>query len=456
MSIFYNFYPEIISCNINSYDELKKELNKFSEQELKLIDKAYFKAEELHRNNEPRKTGEPYITHPLSVASILVNFGADCNTVCAGLLHDTVEDTNYTLLKISEDFNDEIAQIVDVVTKINNSNLTKREASDATIRKILEGIVNYGFNGINGVMVKFADRIHNIQTIGIFREEKQNRIAKETMDIYVPLARRYGIYEVKDFLSDFSFYYLDRDNFYKYYELRDSLEKNYEEVCKELYLLIKEKLSEENINSKYIYKVKNLYGLYKDSKGTENFDRIKDLIGLKIVLEKPEDCYIALGKVHFFAKPLGRNIVDYIALPKPNGYRSLNSYVRYKDANIQTRIRTDLMEKDNRLGITSKDNPFVRNVVESMKTELQALSGLNNKEFVSKVENSILKPNIEINAPTGRIEVMHEGDTALDYAKKVGLIDEDIDKIYINGEKKDLGTLLSNGDSIFVLTKKRK
>lgn len=454
-----DFYPEIKTFNISSFEELKSALS-LKKEELDLVEKAYEIAEEYHRKySPPRHSGEPYITHPLSVAYILAKFGADCNTICAGLLHDIVEDTPYTLEELANDFNNDIAEIVDVVTKINNKD-DKKAAKDATHRKILESVKKYGINGLKGTLVKLADRIHNIQTLNVFnKESKRIDIANETMNIYVPLARRYGIYEAKDFLSDSAFYYLEPENFEKYYKLRNIIKSNSKDICDELYNLIKEETSNKIINLDYVHKVKNLYDIYKQVKRGKEIDEINDLIGMKLIVPEQVDCYMTLGAIHKNAKPVGRSVVDYIANPKPNGYQSLNTLVNYKNTNIQARIRTKKMEQNNRLGILCNQNPSTGLMLNQMRNDLDRISSdnLSNREFIATVEKSILRPEIGVIAPTGKTVLINDGDTAYDYALKMKLLEEsEIDRVYVNGNKVDSDVILCEGDNIFILTKSRK
>ena len=453
-----DYYPEVKTFNISSFEELKKVLH-FNKDELDLMEKAYEKAEKFHsKYNPPRKAGEPYITHPLSVAYILAKFGADCNTICAGLLHDVVEDTPCTLEELANEFNEDIAQIVDVVTKINNKD-DINGSKDATHRKILEGVRKYGINGLRAILVKLADRIHNIQTLSVFNESKRIDIANETMSIYVPLARRYGIYEVKDFLSDSSFYYLEPLKFEEYYNLRQMIKRNSKDICDELYALVKDELSNKIVNIDYIYKVKNLYGIYKQVKRGKQIDEIDDLVGMKFIVPEQSDCYTTLGAVHKNAKPIGRNMVDYIASPKPNGYQSLNTLVNYDHTNVQARIRTKDMEQNNRLGILSKQNPATDLMLKQMKRDLDKISGdnISNKAFVDAVEKNILRPEIGVIAPTGKVITINDGDTAYDYALKMKLLEDSvIDRVYVNGNVVDSDVILCEGDNIFILTKPRK
>lgn len=453
-----DFYPEVKTFNISSFEELEKVLC-FNKEELDLIKKAYEKAQKLHNKyNPPRKSGKPYITHPLSVAYILAKFGADCNTICAGLLHDVVEDTPCTLEELANEFNEDIAQIVDVVTKINNKD-DVIGSKDATHRKILEGVKKYGINGLKAILVKLSDRIHNIQDLNVFDESKRISIANETMSIYVPLARRFGIYEVKDFLSDSAFYYLEPLQFETYYNLRQAIKQDSKDICNELYSLIKDECINKIIDIEYICKVKNLYGIYKQVSRGKELDEIDDLIGMKLIVPEKSDCYTILGAVHKNAKPVGRNIVDYIANPKPNGYQSLNTLVNYEQTNIQSRIRTKNMERNNRLGVLSRNNPATSLMLNQMRYDLEKIGGDNvsNKAFIDAAEKNILRPEIGVIAPTGKTVIINEGDTAYDYALKMKLLNDSmIDRVYVNGNVVDSDVILCEGDNIFILTKPRK
>ena len=256
----YSYYPEALNFQIDTFEELKENLGYLTDEELKLVEKAYEKAEKLHRNSTPRKSsGKPYITHPLTVASVLASYHGNYKLICAALLHDTVEDTEYTIEKLAEDFGEDIAQIVDTVTKISAAKdgiLDKAAASDATHRKILESVSKYGINGIYGIIVKLVDRFDNIQSLDCFREEKRYRIADETLHVYVPLARISGIYEAKDFLENAALLNLDFENFEKYYKERKNIIEAASVLCDDFCKIASEILSEKNISFNFNLKVK--------------------------------------------------------------------------------------------------------------------------------------------------------------------------------------------------------
>lgn len=463
MQKIYSYYPEAENFQIDTFEELKDNLFYLTDEELKLVEKAYEKAANLHKNSEPRiSSNKPYITHPLTVANIIASYHGNCEMICAALLHDTVEDTEYTLEQLANDFGDNIAAIVDTVTKIGTAKegiSDKNAAKDATHRKILESVSKYGIYGIFGILLKIADRFDNIQSLDGFREEKRHRIADETLHIYVPLARISGVYEAKDFLENAALFNLDPENFDKYYLIRKDIIASSEILCNEFCELAGEILQEKNINFSFEIKIKNLYGIYKqiEQRG-KSLEQIKDIIGMKFIVPTQDDCYTTLGAVHSCGKPIKGYFDDYIANPKPNGYRSLNTLVDFKNTKMQARIRSFKMERCNRLGLLNADNPSANKIVKNIQSNIDLINKNNptDKEFVLAAEQNILRPVITILTPTGKRVLMHDGQTALDYALSSNLVNnqDEIYGIYVNGKKlRNYNEALCDEDLVYVLKK---
>lgn len=463
MQKIYSYYPEMQSFQIDTFEELKANLGYLTLEELELVERAYIKAEKLHRISPPRKSSnKPYITHPLSVANIIASYKGNYKLVCAALLHDTVEDTEYTIEQLADDFGDDIAEIVDTVTKISAAKdgiKDKDAARDATHRKILESVSKYGINGIFGILLKIADRLDNIQSLDCFKEEKRIRIASETLHVYVPLARISGVYEAKDFMENAALFNLDPENFVKYHGLRKNIIKSSEVLCNEFCALAEEILFEKGITFDFNIKIKNLYGIYKQiEKRGKSLEEIKDIIGMKFIVPTTYDCYTTLGAVHSLGKPIKGYFDDRIASPKQNGYMSLNTLIEYKNTNMQARIRSYDMERCNRLGLLNEDNPATNNIINSIQSNVDLINKNNpsDKEFILKADQNILRPVIIIRTPTGKRIELHDGQSALDYALISGLVNnkEEIDKIYVNGKRLyNYNEALCDEDLVYVLRK---
>ena len=337
--------------------------SQFNSDEIGVIYKALYKATYLHKGQK-RKSGEPYITHPIGVASLLANFGLDFETVSAGLLHDTIEDTKYTLADCEKDFGKEITSIVDGVTKIGNDVNEETHDKILTASQVEPRII----------AVKAAgDRLHNMYTLDALKPSKQIEIATETKNFYIPIAKILGIYRLKDELQDLCLYYLDKETFLRIYEERNALKLKYNKILDELGAKTQVALSKEGVGMSYSYRIKNVGGIY-DEKNTSS-DALSDLLAIKMVLDDDITCYQTLGIVHSLSKPKIGGFKDFIGAPKNNGYKSLNTNVVYKDANIQVRVRTKQMQKTNDLGVFSDLNlDAKKRLSDDMKKELTKLS----------------------------------------------------------------------------------
>lgn len=268
----------------------------------------------------------------------------DYQTVAAGLLHDTIEDTCYTLKECEEDFGPTITKIVDGVTKIGN------DVNEKTHEKILKAAQDEP----RIIAVKAAgDRLHNMYTLDALPASKQIEISRETLDFYVPITKILGIYQLKDELQDLCLYYLDKENFLSIYNERTRLKEKFESVLDELGSKAQYLLSRDGVAMSYNYRVKNVGGIYE---GKDSYDELSDLLAIKMVLDDKYLCYRTLGVIHSVSKPIKGGFKDFIATPKNNGYRSLNTNVSYSDANIQVRVRTKDMQRTNDMGIFSDLN----------------------------------------------------------------------------------------------------
>lgn len=352
------------SKNYHEFINLIPNCKQFSSNEIALIYKALYKAMELHEG-QVRKTGEPYVNHPIAAASILAIYGLDYETICAALLHDTLEDTSYTLEECTRDFGPVISSLVDGVTKIG------MDVNEPTHQKIL----NSAREDIRSVAVKLGDRLHNMHTLSVLKPSKQIEIAAETKDFYVPITRILGIYRLKDELQDQCLFYLDNESFLKYYNLREELKEINNKHLNDMGQKTQELLSKNGVGMRFNYRVKNVGGIYEEVLNGKDVYDIDDLLAIKMIVNNTIMCYEALGLIHSFCKPLKNDIEDFIANPKSNGYKSLNTNVIYKDKEFQARIRTEEMQKVNDLGVFSDlDTNKQKNVTDQMKKELSKLS----------------------------------------------------------------------------------
>ena len=306
--------------NTLTIDDLINVIKKYNPEEVEIIKKAYYYAEELHKGQK-RQSGEDYITHPLNVAYILASMHADRDTVCAGLLHDTLEDTHITKEDISHDFNPVIASLVDGVTKISKLNFsTKQEQNLANTRKIITGITS----DVRIIIIKLADRLHNMRTLEYKTEFKQKENSLETIDIFVPLAYYIGAYRIKSELEDLSFRYLKPDIYMNLLEKNKRLEEENKNILLEMKYKIETILKDNNISNEIKVRTKNIYGIYKRLSAGERLSDIHDLFSLKVMVDEIDDCYKTLRYVHNLYHPINSKFKDYKYIVSKNDVCSLD------------------------------------------------------------------------------------------------------------------------------------
>ena len=377
-------------------EDLIKMIKSYNPNEVEIVSKAYEYANVLH-SGQFRQSGEPYIIHPLNVAYILAEMHADRDTVCAGLLHDTLEDTNITKEDIAHEFNQNIANLVDGVTKLAKMNFSsKQDQNYANTRKIITSITD----DVRIIIIKLADRLHNMRALEHKIEFKQKENALETMEIFVPLAYYIGAYRIKSELEDLSLKYLKPDIYKKIEEKKNIAHKDSELCLKEMLFKIKKILSDRNIPNEIKVRKKNIYGIYKRLNEGNKLSDIHDLLSLKIMVDNIENCYKTLGLIHGEYHPINDKFKDYICNPKTNMYQSLHTTVFGPDDRlVQTQIRTFEMDRVASFGLTTywdinKGNArFVmqedlRNKYQFFKSliEINKVFG-DNQEFVNQVKN---------------------------------------------------------------------
>ena len=331
------------------FDGISKYLN---QDGLELVEKAYQVAAKYHEGQK-RKSGEDYIIHPLCVAMILANLRMDADTLAAGILHDVVEDTPYTIEELKKDFTEHIALLVEGVTKLTELNLVndKVEKQAENLRHMFMAMSK----DIRVVIIKLADRLHNLKTLEYQIKEKQEEKALETMEIYSPIAGRLGISKIKSEMDDLSLMYLKPKEFTEIQKDIKVRTEAREKFIDELILSVKEKLDKAGIKAEIKGRVKNLFSIYKKLVSrVKSLDEIYDLFAIRIFVESIKDCYATLGVIHEYYTPIPGRFKDYIAMPKPNGYQSLHTTVMGKEGiPFEIQIRTYEMDHVAEYGVAA-------------------------------------------------------------------------------------------------------
>ena len=446
--------------NINVLLELVKMYN---EEEVEMIRKAYEYANHMH-SGQTRQSGEPYIIHPLNVAYIVAEMHADRNTVCAALLHDTLEDTHATKEEIAELFNRDIANLVDGVTKISKMNFSSKiEQNLANTRKIITSITD----DVRIIIIKLADRLHNMRTLEYKSVFKQKENSLETLEIFVPLAYYIGAYRIKSELEDISFRYLKPKEYQKLYNIMSRASEENNVVLTEVLQNIEYILTNENIPNEIKVRTKNIYGIYKRQCEGYKISDIHDLLSLKIMVNELWDCYKTLGLIHSKYHPVNEMFKDYICNPKTNLYQSLHTTIfAPRDKLVQTQIRTFDMDKIASFGLTAYWDINKGDARDKMQKDLRekfqffkTLTDINNmfldnKDFVSQVKQELFNDNIYVYTSKGDIIELPKNSTIIDFAYKIHTdIGNTLVGAKVNGEYvTDLGQTLKNRDRITVIT----
>lgn len=443
-------------------EDLLDLLEEYNPEEIEIVKKAYDYAANLHFG-QVRKSGEPYITHPLNVAYILAQMHADRDTIIGGLLHDTLEDTNITKEDIAHDFNKKIANLVDGVTKMSKLSFSNKQDQDyANTKKIILGITD----DVRIIIIKLADRLHNMRTLQFKEPFKQKEIALETLELYVPLAYYIGAYKIKSELEDLSLKYLKPDTYKEIEEKRYKIETSNDEYLKEMLYKIQTILSDKNIPNTIRCRTKNIYGIYKRLTEGHKLSDIHDLLALKIMVDEVENCYRTLYLVHREYHPINEMFKDYISDPKTNMYQSLHTTVfGPNDLLVQAQIRTFEMDKINTHGLTAYWDYEKGNAGYVMQKELKnkfqffnSLLEINSmykddKQFVNQVKKELFSELVYVHTTKGdRIE-LPKGATAVDFAYRLNTnIGNTMVGVFVNGEYVPIDHVLHNKDRVRILT----
>ena len=447
--------------NIELQDLLDK-LKEYNSSEIEIVKKAYEYAANLH-SGQARQSGEPYISHPLNVAYILAEMHADRDTVCAGLLHDTLEDTNITKEDISHDFNQNIANLVDGVTKLSKMNFSsKQDQNYANTRKIITGITE----DVRIIIIKLADRLHNMRTLQFKSEFKQKENALETMEIFVPLAYYIGAYRIKSELEDLSLKYLKPDMYKQIEERKIRLEQTSSYCLTEMLSKIERLLRDNNIPNEIKVRTKNIYGIYKRLSEGHRLSDIHDLLALKIMVDSVENCYRTLGMIHSEYHPINDKFKDYICNPKTNMYRSLHTTVFGPDDKlVQTQIRTFDMDRVASFGLTAywdEQKGKARDVMQEdlrqkfqffkSLTEINSMFG-DNQQFVKQVKSELFADKVYVYTTKGDIIELPRGSTPIDFAYKIHTdIGNTMVGAFVNDEYVPIDYVLQNKDRVRIVT----
>jgi GTP diphosphokinase / guanosine-3',5'-bis(diphosphate) 3'-diphosphatase len=443
-------------------DILQRVSSYHPDPDLDIIKKAYVYSAKVHQG-QVRKSGEPYLIHPLAVAGLLTELKLDEATVVAGLLHDTVEDTLATIEEIKELFGDEVAAIVDGVTKLAKLTSVPQSAEEKqaeNFRKMLIAMAS----DIRVILVKLTDRLHNMRTLDHMSEEKQARIAQETLDIYAPLANRLGISWIKSELEDLSFRYTRPKDFAELDAKIQKKKKDREKYVTDVISVIENKLKEFSVSGEVTGRFKHHYSIFKKMRSSEiDFEQVPDVIAFRIITPELSGCYAALGLVHQMWKPVPGRFKDFIAIPKPNMYQSLHTTVIGPlSERIEIQIRTEAMNsvaeegiaahwayKEGKSVISSDDEKFawLRQLLE-WQQDLK-----DPKEFLDTVKVDLFTDEVFVFTPKGEVKSLPRGATPVDFAYAIHSgVGEKTVGAKVNGKIVPLRYKLHNGDQVEILT----
>ena len=448
----------------NAYNKLIDRIAMYihDENDIEQIRKAYEYADKAHKA-QIRATGEPYIIHPLAVAYILAELEMNAEGIIAALLHDVVEDTEYTIDDIKILFGKEVAFLVDGVTKLSQFHYKNKEDQQTeNFRKMFLAMAQ----DIRVVIIKLADRLHNMRTLGVFRKEKQERISRETMEIYAPLAHRLGIYNIKWELEDLCFHYLHPDEYYDLVRQMRQKRKVREEIVNDTMRVLHQHIEESGIEATITGRPKHFYSIYKKMKrDNKDLSQIYDLYAVRVIVDTIPQCYAILGIAHSLWKPLPNRFKDYIAVPKPNMYQSLHTtIIGTKGQPVEIQIRTWEMhhiseygiaahwryKEGNKAGTKSFDQKisWLRRLLEWQDTS-------NSKEFINALKLDVFSDEVFVFTPKGDVINLPKGSIPIDFAYRIHTeVGNRCVGAKVNNKIVPLDTKLKNGDIVSVITSK--
>lgn len=431
-----------------------------SESDVSRIQAAFRYADDAHLG-QFRKSGEPYITHPLAVATILAEWHLDAATICAGLMHDVLEDTGVAKIEMAEQFGIEVTEIVDGVSKLDKLRFSSNEIAQAeSFRKMLLAMSR----DVRVILVKLADRLHNLRTLGVMRPEKRRRIATGTLEIYVPIAHRLGLNTVFRELQELSFF---NQHPLRYEVLRKNLiasRGKRRAVLERILRETREALPKHHIVAQVQGRDKTIYGIYNRMRDTHaSFSDVLDIYGFRVIVRTREECYLALCALHELYKPVHRRFKDFIAIPKANGYQSLHTTVIGPSGTpIEYQIRTEQMHRIDEMGILShwlyNDGLDTSELQKMVAAWLQSLleiqrTSADSSEFIENIKIDLFPDRVYVFTPKSKIISLPRGSCPVDFAYQIHTdIGNKTSGCRINGEEKPLTTELKNGDMVEILT----
>ncbi|MDO5362380.1 MAG: bifunctional (p)ppGpp synthetase/guanosine-3',5'-bis(diphosphate) 3'-pyrophosphohydrolase [Blautia sp.] len=454
--------PEVL------YEELIKSVRKYHPStDISMIQRAYEIASDAHKDQK-RKSGEPYIIHPLCVAIILADLELDKETIVAGLLHDAVEDTWMTVEEVSDRFSPEVALLVDGVTKLGQLSYSadKVEVQAENLRKMFLAMAK----DIRVILIKLADRLHNMRTLQYMRPEKQQEKARETMDIYAPIAQRLGISKVKVELDDLSLKYLKPDVYYDLVEKVALRKSERQKFVSSIVQQVKQHMEDANIDAQVDGRIKHFFSIYKKMVNQDKtIDQIYDLFAVRILVDSVKDCYAALGVIHEMYKPIPGRFKDYIAMPKPNMYQSLHTTLIGPNGQpFEIQIRTYEMHRTAEYGIAAhwKYKETSDGKAPVGKSEEEKLNWLrqilewqrdmsDNREFMSLLKNDLdlFADSVYCFTPQGDVKTLPNGSTPIDFAYCVhSAVGNKMVGARVNGKLVPIEYQIQNGDRIEIIT----
>jgi GTP diphosphokinase / guanosine-3',5'-bis(diphosphate) 3'-diphosphatase len=445
---------------VTKFRDLLRKIRKYRpKDDLTLVKKAYEFSLKNHEGQK-RASGEPYLAHPLEVASVLADMRLDTTAIAAGLLHDSIEDTSVTVDDIRREFGEQVAHIVEGVTKVSKIEFASRDEAQAeSVRKMVLAMVD----DIRVVMIKLADRLHNMRTLGHLAPERQIKIARETQEIYAPIAHRLGMGKIRSELEDLAFQYVDPIAYRQVKDAIESRRKEGEAFLSQVRGVIEQKLRESNIEAKVEARIKHIYSIWqKLQKQRISVDQIYDMMALRIITQSVNDCYAVLGLIHGQWKPVPGRIKDMIAMPRPNLYQSLHTTVMAENGQaFEVQIRTEEMHKMAEEGIAAhwkyKDGPisavdekrlaWLRQVVEWQREVPDP------NEFLSTLKIDLYPEEVYVFSPKGKIVILPRDATPVDFAYTIhSEVGNTCTGAKVNGRIQQLRYKLRSGDIVEILT----
>ncbi|NLZ75940.1 MAG: bifunctional (p)ppGpp synthetase/guanosine-3',5'-bis(diphosphate) 3'-pyrophosphohydrolase [Erysipelotrichia bacterium] len=448
------------------FEKVKTYINE--QNSLKMIEKAYDFASDKHKN-QFRKSGEPYFNHALNVAYILANLQAGPQTICGGLLHDTMEDCGVSYDEIKKEFDEEVAKLVEGVSKIGSLKFQdEKEYLAANHRKIFIAMAK----DVRVIIIKLSDRLHNMRTLMYHTEEKQKKIASETLNVYAPIAHRLGLAEMKNELEDLAFMYTDYEKYHEIANLLEAKKSEREEVIKQMIVDIDKLLSDKKLVYRIFGRSKHIYSIYrKMERKNRSFEEIYDLYAIRVITQTELNCYEILGHIHNKYRPVPNRLKDYIAVPKPNMYQSLHTSILDNNGHLfEVQIRTEKMNDIAEMGVAAhwayKEGKYnskaEQKEIENKLSWFHDMIGLlddleqdHPTDLVDKIQKDIFEANVYAMTPKGRVIELPNGSTPLDFAYRVHTeIGHTAVGAIVNGAHVPLNTVLNTGDVVNIRTNK--